>query len=476
MGVRRYKNYLHTHSDIKPFEEKIAINSEPFQNNGGLLPKTVGYKDIDIAFKDWVETALNISFEDKKLETIALFTNQKFSEYMQSWMFNDDNRNMMMNFKIITRENNPQAGSMHNKNMNVVGEPYFLIDRVLTTDKNGRKYFLDYKMKQPYCVDLVYKVSVVTNKYELLNEFNMMVNDRFKAIQDYIKPNGHYMPMKLNRISDESEYNIDDRQFFSQSFDILVMAYIVRETDLRVEESPFYHITSFDVGDNHNRSKVELEIDECEDATDDRYYYQPVKMTIVMDPCENKVNFTMKGLDFVVSTITGENWRFFRLALNDEEVKTLNIQQTGDTIIASPVCKYIPTTEGEYNGANEYDTNEVIKNFEKNPEIGMTEKYLTKYLPQAYEMGKRFQKLVLQNNGETYETHYYRLSTEYKPTNFTIKELTDVDIFSVRKINPNADTVITLYGYNPNLVYDRKKDGLDVSPSQIQEELDIEVQ
>ena len=42
------------------------------------------------------------------------------------------------------------------------------------------------------------------------------------------------MSMKLNDISDKSEYSIDDRKFYSQSYSILVRAYIITEKDFRV--------------------------------------------------------------------------------------------------------------------------------------------------------------------------------------------------------------------------------------------------
>ena len=78
-------------------------------------------------------------------------------------------------------------------------------------------------MKQPKAIDLVYKVSLVTNKYELLNEFNEIINDKFKARQCYIRPNGHYIPMVLEDVSDDTEYNIENRKFYSQSCDIIIL-------------------------------------------------------------------------------------------------------------------------------------------------------------------------------------------------------------------------------------------------------------
>ena len=65
-----------------------------------------------------------------------------------------------------------------------------------------------------------------------------MINKSFNSRQCYITPNNHYMPMTLESISDESSYNIDDRQFYGQTYQIKVMGYIITEDDYRVEEVP----------------------------------------------------------------------------------------------------------------------------------------------------------------------------------------------------------------------------------------------
>ena len=75
-----------------------------------------------------------------------------------------------------------------------------LLKRIEAFDRANRRYFIDYKVKQPFTVDLSYTIGLVTNKYELINKFNQLVNEKFKAINCYLRPNGHYIPMKLNDI------------------------------------------------------------------------------------------------------------------------------------------------------------------------------------------------------------------------------------------------------------------------------------
>lgn len=309
MGNRKYKNVLKLREVQETPKVRYDLMIEPLEGRTPL-PLPLEYKDIDIAFKDWVDTTLGISYENKKLETIALFTNQRFSEYMQSWKYADENRNMLLNFKVITRENNPKKGTIQGNNANIPGDRFYFIQRNVMEDKNGRHYFLDYKMKQPFPVDLMYKVSIVTNKYELLNEFNTKVNDCFKAIQCYIKPNGHYLPMKLENISDESNYNINDRMFFSQSFDIRVMAYIIKPEDIIAEENPIFKLCA-GADSVRNTAKVELIEDECSEE-------EPLNIVITLKGSENSVRFVMP-CEFNTTSIDINNVRGYRFSVNDVE-------------------------------------------------------------------------------------------------------------------------------------------------------------
>jgi hypothetical protein len=305
MGQRYYKNLLRLNRVPDPIEERTNLVKEVLRD-GKPFPETLQYKDIDIAFKEWVEKDLAVTYEEKELPTMALFSAQRFSEYMETWQNNDDQKNILMNFKVITRENNPQQGTLHDKNMNIPGDRTYLMKRSIMEDENGRRYFLDYRMKQPFCVDIIYTLSVVTNKYELLNIFNTKVNDKFKAIQCYIRPNGHFLPMKLENISDESEYNMDDRQYFSQSYEIRVMAYIITEDDFITEEVPILKLRSENL-DSKNSAYVEIEeIDPCDDSTP--YYYQPLMLTMKFKECERQVKFKI-NTDFVVDSVEVSNVR-----------------------------------------------------------------------------------------------------------------------------------------------------------------------
>ena len=262
--AKDYKNYIDLHHHSTGDERRLEMLSDILKS-GTFLPKTVEYKDIDEDFVRWVENELKITSDDgKEFPTIKLFSNQRFSEYTQSWKHTDSNNNILLNFKSVTRENNPQFGQIQSGYWNIPGkDKFYLMKRQLVLDDNGSESLLDLKMRQPTAIDLMYKLTVFTTQYHSVNDFNTLINKSFNSRQCYLKPNGHFMPMTLEGISDESTYSIDDRQFYGQTYTIKVMGYIITEDDYRVEEVPYKRGATFPVM-TFKRNAPEVEIDECD--------------------------------------------------------------------------------------------------------------------------------------------------------------------------------------------------------------------
>lgn len=301
-----YKNIIDLKKTPDPIEHRQNISKEIICH-ADYMPKTLSYEDIDRSFKEWVENKIEILQDGKKLPTMVLYSNQRFSEYMQTWQYTDENNNIRLNFKTVTRENNPSHGTIVGNTYNIPGERYYTFKSIDAIDESGVKYRISYKMKQPTAVDFNYKVSILTNKYITLNEFNEIVQQLFNAKQNYICPNGHYMSLTLENISDESEYNIQDRQFFSQSFTTKVKGYIIKENDLIVEETPLRTTITF-TGDDAKRKKPIIELSEYDPCFNEEENMYKKEIEIDVDtsycfPYKGKVKFTMDE-DFILNRIS----------------------------------------------------------------------------------------------------------------------------------------------------------------------------
>ena len=337
MGSRNFKNELPLRDKSYGLDRRQDLTKEEL-NNSSPLPNPITYEDIDKEFKKWVEEEIIISFDGNRIPTFALFSNQRFSEYLQTWEHVDEKKNPILNFKTVTRESNPQQGTIIGDSKNIPGERTYLMKRVEARDKNDRKYYIDYRMKQPMAVDFKYTVSIMTNRYELINKFNQIVNDKFKSITAYLRINGHFVSMTLQNISDETEYKIDDRQFYSQSCEILLRSYIIQESDLIVEEVPSFKFFGFE-GEDGKKSYAEIEELPCQEP-ENPYYYKPLLIKVSLATCDNRIKFNI-DCNFTVKKVELENIVSYRSKVNDEIVELeegLLIKENSE-IKLSRVCR-----------------------------------------------------------------------------------------------------------------------------------------
>lgn len=338
---RNYKNILKIRNKAEGLERRRNLAKEIVKDSTPL-PHPLEYEDIDKEFNKWVKEDLWLTYDGEELPTFVLFSNQRFSEFMQSWNEVDDKKNLILNFKTVTRENNPKAGTIIGNTRNIPGDHLMLLKRVEAYDKSNKRYFIDYKVKQPFSVDFIYTVSIVTNKYELINKFNLLMNDKFKAIDCYIRPNGHYIPMKLTDISDESEYNIDNRTYYSQNYTITVMGYIMPEDSFIIEEVPEMKFIGFD-GDINKSSYAEIEELPCnwkkENIND--FAYQPINIKIHMSKCDLSYKFTIDTY-FKLKNVTMENIRSYKFYVNDieNELNDNLMLNVGDEIKLKKIVRF----------------------------------------------------------------------------------------------------------------------------------------
>lgn len=398
--------------------ERRRNMSKMILENGTPFPLAVTYEDIDNAFFNWVDKDLDISYNGKRFPTYKLFSNQRLSEYSQTWQNVDESGSLVLNFKTITRDNNPQHGESQGSNYNIPGNRDYPMFFVPVLQENGEEAYDMYSMKQPVSVNMTYTVSIITNKYEMLNRFNEMIQTHFSSLECYISPNNHPMPMLLDSINDESEYTIDDRKFYAQSFQIRILAYIIQSKDYTVTRLPSRFIVRFidneekkkkrdskydlkveknnnlptdncKTGLNegsdiiHRRTDIvmkedDLPINECKNI-DDKSYNKYLEYRINIENCDSSVTFTMDN-DMVITEIQTDNIYDFRIHINGELTKvneylrlykedSINIKITRDDIFKDSLIVFIgydPTKFAVHKGKltstyNETTNSEVIE-------------------------------------------------------------------------------------------------------------------
>lgn len=290
---------------VKKSYQKAILEKAP------VFPKPLEYDDIDKAVFDFVDKQIDIVIDGALIPTYTLYSNQRFSEYTQMWEHSDEFGNLYLNFKTVNRDKNPSFGENQGELWNIPGQrKYTLLQREVLED-NGTESYEIHTMKQPYAVDLSYTINFITTTVDNLNQFNQKINKLFAARQYYIRPNGHFIPMVIDEISDETSYSISDRKFYVQSVTIKLMAYIIEKDDFEVKKFPKRTNLSLN-GDKYKKNQPCVEIEEINNPLKNK----TLNVNITCQPYHNKLEFEF-DTDMNVEKIYTENVRNIRIMVND---------------------------------------------------------------------------------------------------------------------------------------------------------------
>ena len=279
--------------------------------NAPIVPNPVEYEDIDKAFCDYFKNNITLVDEEgKPFNAYTFFSNQRFSEFSQTWGHDDEDGNLLMNFFTITRENNPNWGTLQGGAFNIPGDNRFTVLMREILDDTGVECYEITSMSQPIQVDIKYRYSLVTGKFKYLNDFNQKVNKLFESKQCYLCVNGHYMPMVLDNISDVSDYTIDGRKFYSQSMDITLMAYIIPKDDIKVNIVPKRRKVTTSLK-QYDKTIVTMD---CDDDSEKDF-----TLNIKFNKNVSKVNFKLDE-KMELNFVDKENANKVSMKINDEDV------------------------------------------------------------------------------------------------------------------------------------------------------------
>lgn len=315
-GLQPKKNLTFVNLKTKETNGNIIRKSyaQDIVHNAPIYPKPLEYADIDVAFNKFVEEELGLTVNGKDVPTFTLFSNQRFSEYSQTWKHSDEEGNLILNFKTINRSTTPQGGENQGGLWNIPGDRFYTLLQRSVLEDNGTESVEVYSMKQPYAATLEYRISFVTDLFENLSTFNELVNDLFKARQYYIRPNNHYIPLILESVDDESKYSVSDYRFYVQTVTIKALAYIIHEEDIKVEKFPKrVHIGL--VGDKVKNKKVKIDIEEDEDELKN----QTIRLSLSFEKWHDKADFKI-DTDMVIQKIDKTNIRNMRVFVNDTPI------------------------------------------------------------------------------------------------------------------------------------------------------------
>ena len=207
---------------------------EKINQDGTFLPKSILHADLDRGFLDFVKNDLKLSVEGKIVPTVdIIITTQNWAQFTETWNFIDLDSNAKPPFVTTVRTPEVKFGTNPALIYNIPNRKQYFYATVPTWD--GKKLGADvYKIPQPIPVDITYQVKIVCNRMRELNRFNQIVLGKFASRQAYAVIKGHYIPIIWNNISDESVMDLDKRKYYVQSYEFIMLGFLIDEEEFTV--------------------------------------------------------------------------------------------------------------------------------------------------------------------------------------------------------------------------------------------------
>jgi len=237
---------------VEPDSGPEAYIQGYLDKNPGNLPRGIDFTDLDDGFVSWANTTLEVIVEGEKVP-FSFLTAQRWSEFTRTWQSSDKYKNIKMPFISIVRKPDAQPGT-NPADFNIPLKDYQIPISVIPTWDGNKKGANIFSIPQPVGVDLTYTLRFFTYRMSELNLLNQKVLTSFASAQSYVNIKGHYFPIMLESIGDESTIDdIEGKRYYVQTYELRMMAYLLDEDRFEIKPALERAIMSYEVVDKKAR-------------------------------------------------------------------------------------------------------------------------------------------------------------------------------------------------------------------------------
>jgi|688.fasta_scaffold82549_1 hypothetical protein len=310
---------------------------------GTFLPKSILHEDLDRGFLDFVKNELRVVVDGKVVPVVdILITTQNWAQFTQTWNINDLDKNVSV--PVITTVRSPEVkyGTLPSLQYTIPNRKQFFYAMVPNWD-NGVRGMDVYTIPQPVPVDIKFSIKIICNRMRELNSFNKVVVEKFSSRQAYTVIKGHYIPIIMDDLQDESVTEIEKRKYYIQSYNFTMMGFLMDENEFQV--SPGVSRTFTLLETNQRSAKIKKNRRALDNTSN---------FDLVLDFPFGENNFTQEfkypanlksvGLDNIDTYDVLINGLFYGsnifdnvdgvIRLNSDDVLSITVQKTDNTIPA----------------------------------------------------------------------------------------------------------------------------------------------
>ena len=255
---KKIKKHLPLIPEVFGHERREQLLGE-VTNDGTFLPKGVLHSDLDRGMLDFVKESLRLEIDGKTVPTVdKIITNQNWSQFTETWNFQDLDKNISLPFIATIRQPEVKYGTFQGGAANIPNRRQFFYYTVPTWDgqRNGADV---YKIPQPIPVDLKFNIKLFCNRMRELNDFNLLVMQKFTSKQSYAQIKGHYIPIILDDVSDEGIKELEKRKYYIANYSLTMKGILIDEDEFQISPAISRSLTMMEVDLKKKSKRVTIE-------------------------------------------------------------------------------------------------------------------------------------------------------------------------------------------------------------------------
>lgn len=298
------------------------------EQNKQFLPRSVDFADLDAGFVGFVNDDLGFVLKGEKVP-VHFLTLQRWNEFAKVWPNTDKYKNLKIPFVSVVRRPNPETGTNPadfkipvRKNF-----PYMQIP-VWDGNRNGADI---YGIPNPVGVDLIYTVRFFSFRMRELNKLHQKVLQTFASAQAYVNIKGHYFPILLESIGDESQIDdLEGKRFYVQTYEMKLQGYLVDEEEFDVKPAISRMFVTTEIETKRVKPVARFIKDDAENDKSLKVVVQflPGAPTSLRFKTDNKTSFSSVDVDNITT---------YTIYLNGNPVSVPFVAEPTDQIIINIV-------------------------------------------------------------------------------------------------------------------------------------------
>lgn len=263
MGIPKRKTDIQIYKG-KELTERRQELLEKITKSDSYLPDSILHDDLDSGMLDFIKNNFVIISDGSQIPVIPkILTIQRWAQIINTWEFSDDDGNLKVPFIGVIRRPDVQPGTNPSVIRTIPDRVQFHYASVATW--NGTQMGADvYKIPQPVAVDITFEVTIVCTKIRELNRFNKIVLQKFASRQAYTVVKGHYIPIIMDKVEDNSPIEqIDGRRFYMQNYQFTMLGFLIDQDEFEVKPavSRFFLMNEFAKNSNYQKKYINKTID-----------------------------------------------------------------------------------------------------------------------------------------------------------------------------------------------------------------------